>query len=438
MELKEAARRILWQHWGLIAVLVVVSFAAGLLHAHRSPSYTASTRLVLGTDDPKSRTESGSIADTGKAIATSPTQVRLALQDAHVNNRNPLDVAQNDVSVRALGTSGVVQLTVSDKNPGVAKAVANALAQRVIRVRTQVSTGQLEDVLSNLASRVEDINLKISSLDQTIDTLSVQIAQARSPADANALRAKRDEDMRQRDFLAQQRSVLESERISVLSSDALRPKASVISAASRPTHRDASPIAQESILGALLGLVLGIGIAGLIETFRPTLVGGDSLAREFDTPLLGTIRIKDNERARHTLRQIALRVRLAAENANAQTVGLVGVGADVELGLLAATLDELADRASERTQRLAAADSFATRTVATPGFRILPFGLLDGRPDTDTALVLVSAEVTKKDEIDEVSHLLRVAASPLLGLIAYERPREQSKRLSLLRRSSRS
>jgi hypothetical protein len=115
----------------------------------------------------------------------------------------------------------------------------------------------------------------------------------------------------------------------------------------------------------------------------------------------------------------------------------VAVGPDVELGLLAATLDELATDVAGRkvAQGVVAADGHtaggATAT-ATRQFRIRPFGVVDGRPDNgQTALVLVSPSVAQKEEIDEVSHLLRVAGSPVLGLITYERPREQPARLQL-------
>lgn len=438
MELKEAARRILRQHWLLVVCFVVVGGVLGVIHAAQPTSYTASTRLVLGTDDPKSRTESGSIADTGKAIATSLTQVRHALQDAHVTNRNPIDVAQNHVFVRALGTSGVVQLSVNDKDSKVAAAVANALAKRVIEVRSEVTSGALQSILTDLGQRIDDLNTKISGVDQDIDKLNVQIAQTGSPATANSLRSQRDEDSRQRDFLAQQRALLESERITVLSNAALRPKADVISAASVPAHADSSPFAQELILGALLGLVLGIGIAGLIETFRPTLVGSDSLAREFGTPLLGTIPTgEDEQRARQLLSRVALRLRLAADSLGVHNVALVAVGPDIELGLLAATLDELAADANGRrvAQGVVAADGLSGGSSSAASgrqFRIRPFGLVDARPDnSQAALVLVSPSVAQKEEIDEVSHLLRVAGSPLLGLITYERPREQHPRLNL-------
>ncbi len=438
MELNEAVRRILRQHWLLVACFVVVGAVLGTIHARKPTSYTASTRLVLGTDDPKSRTESGSIADMGKAIATSLTQVRLALADAHMKHHDPVDVAQNHVFVRALGTSGVVQLSVSDKNPEVAAAIANALAARVINVRKDVVTGELQSVLSNLSSQIDDVNSKISGIDQSIDRLNVQAAQARSAASGNALRAQRDEDSRQRDFLAQQRAALETERITVLSNAAQHPKAEVISASSVPTQADSSPFAQELLLGALLGLVLGIGAAGLIETFRPTLVGSDSVAKEFGTPLLGTIPSgEDEQRARQFLARIALRLRLAADSVDAYNVVLVAVGPDVELGLLAATLDELADEVSARAKQHGAltADVHGTGGVtgASAGrqFRIRPFGVLDPRAEArHSAFVLVSPSVAKKEELDEVSHLLRVAAGPLLGLITYERPRERSARFS--------
>jgi capsular polysaccharide biosynthesis protein len=441
VELKDALQRIVRQHLLLIGGLVALGILLGALLGRHPSQYTASTRLVLGTDDPKSRTESGSIADTGKAIATGLRQVQLAIRAAHVSGRDPSKV-QNHVSVRALGTSSVVQLSVSDKNPRVAQAIANALANQVIGVRNDVTSGQLDKVQNDLTSRINTLNDSIAGLDQTIDRLGLQAA------GSSTARNQRDAALRQRDFLTQQRAALESERITVLSAGALRPSPKVISAASLPTHADSSSVLQESVLGALLGLVLGIGAAGLIETFRPTLVGSDSLAREFDTPLLGTIQpAQDEQLGRQTLTRIALRLRLAAESVHAQSVGLVPIGRDVELGVLAATLDELATgvtmRAAPRRVMADAGVSGRGRAVAQaeaegiprsgagssgPRVRIRPYGLLEGRADNgDMALVLVSPSVVKKEEVDEVSHLLRVAGSPVVGLITYKRPRERAR-----------
>jgi capsular polysaccharide biosynthesis protein len=452
MELNEAARRIFRQHWVLIVCLVLLGVGAAAIHARVPSTYTASTRLVLGTADPKSRTESGSIADTAKAIASSPVQVRQALADAHVADRDPVTVAKQHVFVRPLGTSGVVQLSVSDRSPSAAAAIANALGGRVISVRSDVIGGQAQQVLGELSDRVDDLNSQMSKIDLTIDDLNADIARTSATGTANVLRARRDEASRQREFLARQRSILESEQISVISADALRPKAAIISKATVPKHADASFKFQELILGALLGLVLGAGIAGLIETLRPTFVGSDALARQFDTPLLGTVAADtDEERAWHTLRRTALRLRLGGESMGAQTLGLVPVGPDVDLGLLAATLDELAQgvETADAERDLAAVGAVAgtpmgrvasssagpnlhtraTGAASSSRFRIRPFGLSNGSPDNrSTGLVLVSPSVVKKAEIDDVSHLLRVARLPVLGLITYERQRAQEPR----------
>ena len=76
MQLNDIGRRIFGEHSRLIAALVVGGLVVGLLLQVTSERmYTASARLVLDTADPKSQSESTSIADTGKALATSPAQV---------------------------------------------------------------------------------------------------------------------------------------------------------------------------------------------------------------------------------------------------------------------------------------------------------------------------------------------------------------------------
>ena len=382
MELNEAGRRIFGQHWRLILGLVLAGIAAAaLLHGGSVSTYTASTRLVLDTQDPKSRAESTSIADTAKAIATSPSQVRGALEDAHVTGRDPIDLAKHHVSIGALGTSAVLQLSVSDRNPRVAAAVATTLASRVIRARLDVSNGQLQRVLGQLDQRIEGLNRQIAGVDSPALRLS----------------------------LGQQRSVLEGERVSLLSTEALRPKPSIISPATLPTHADSSHWLPYLVLGALLGLVLGVGGAGLLETIRPTLVGSDALARAFETPLLGSLRREDDADG---LRRITPRLFVAAEVAGVGTVNLVATDPAVDLSRLANGLEA------------APADAFGPpRSPRDPhsGLRIRPFNLRDSSPEVPggVGLVVVSPTALKKTELMDVSHLLNVASLPLLGLLTY-------------------
>lgn len=419
MELSEAGRRIFGQHWPLILVcifFVLVGIGFGALVRGGSQTYTASTRLVLDTQDPKTRSESTSIADTAKAIATSPSQVRAALNDAHVTKRDPLDVAKHHVSIRALGTSAVLQLSVSDRNPRIAAAVSNALAARVIRARLDVSNGQLQqEVLTDLAQWIDELNTKIASVDAQIDSLNVRLANAGTAAGANALRARRDAATRSRDFLAQQRGVLESERVSLLSTNALRPKPSIISPATVPEHADASHWLSYLVLGTFLGLILGVGWAGLIEVIRPTLVGSDVLARELDTPLLGTLPNEPDADISEALPPVTARLWLAAEAAGVETVGLFPAAPGLDLSGFAERLEAIPPGALDPQHNAVAMDH------ARPGLRIRPFSLHDSSADVQggVGLVLVAPTEMKKAELIDVGQLLRLTPVPLLGLVTY-------------------
>jgi capsular polysaccharide biosynthesis protein len=456
MELNEAARRIVGTHLRLIVVWVLVGFlAAALLHVGNERTYTATTRLVLDTPDARDRSDSTAIADMAAAIATSPSEVRGALDDAHITTRDPVDVARHHVSVTALGSSAVLDLSVSDPNRRVAAAVSNALAARVIQTRLNVSSGQLRQVLTELDRRIGTLNRRIGDLDAQIASLGLTNARTRDAA------------QRSRDFLAQARGVLEAERVSLLSTDALRPNPSIISQAPLPTRADSSRLLQDLVLGGLLGLVLGVGSAGLIETIRPTFVGGDVLAREFDTPLLGSLPSEPGERQRQRLVSlIAARLHLAAEGVGVHDIVLLGAGTDMDLRGLAEQLEAVpaealhavpddtglaptatADapgRARTRTRSAPLAedqprDGASAGDRARPGLRIRAFdvhsSLVDGQ--NGAGIALVSPSTLAKSKLDDVRHLLNATRSPLLGLITYDgsRPGPSARRDETGRRS---
>ena len=430
MELNEAVRRILRQHWLLILAFVAVGAAVPtLLHSGDAKTYTASTRLVLDTPDPTSGPESAAIADAARGIATSPAQVREALAKARVTRRNATDLAKNHVSVRALGTSAVLQLSVTDRNPRIAAALANALAARLIQTRLNASNGDVQQVLARIDRRITNLNQRISSVDSEIAALD-----ARGAA-SGVLRAKRSAAASLRASLARRRAVLESDQISLLSTDSGRHKPSIISAASVPSDPNSSRLLADMILGALLGLVLGIGLAGIRETLRPTLIGGDAVARELDTPLLGSLSGEPNTDGSSLAEAapIAARLKLAAEASKVQQVGLLDVGGEFDLSKLAEQLDAMAvepelerEPALVGTFRVAQGAPAMTHEAADHahvGLRIRPFS-----PESATlnhgvvrALVVVAPATLKKAELVDVSHLLRVTRLPLLGLITYKR-----------------
>ena len=148
MALKEVARRVLLGHWVVILVLVLAS--AGAVTAYnltQSPTYTASTRLVIDAPAPTSVGEATSIADAAKAIVTSPSHVIAALKTAGVV-RDPVVVVRN-ITLAPMGTSGVLQLSVQDASAVAAANIANALADDLIQTRLAVSAASQRAALDD-------------------------------------------------------------------------------------------------------------------------------------------------------------------------------------------------------------------------------------------------------------------------------------------------
>ena len=386
MELNDVARRIVGQHWRLIASLMLVGILlAALAHVGDDKTYTASARLVLGTQDPKTQAEAASIADTAKAIATSPAVVTRSLRASGATQRDALDFARHDVSVESVGASGVLQLRARDTESARAAKIANTLTREVIAARRQVTEGQLRRVLGSVGPRIEKLAGRIAKLEAL-------------PALSSTEEAKRSS-------LVQQRTALESERFSALSAAAQQLKPAVISPATPPASADGSGTALDLLLGAVLGLLLGVAAAGAIETFRPTLVGGQALARELDAPLLGSLP-PDEDGLDEAAPAVAGKLRMATKAAGVKSVGLMAVRPpELDVPALA--------------KRFATNGSNGGSLVQPESVR--PFdvessSLFNGAA---TGLVLVSPDALKRTELDEVKELLRVAPGPLLGVITY-------------------
>jgi hypothetical protein len=170
------------------------------------------------------------------------------------------------------------------------------------------------------------------------------------------------------------------------------------------------------VLGALLGLILGVGLAGLIETLRPTVIGGDALAGELDAALLGTF---DPRRGVAIATDIAARLRLAAEAADVGNVALIAADSKVDLE----------DVAESLSTSVAAQPGYAHGNGSTnghpPGLRIGPFRAQDppSQNGTRSGLVLVSPRALKKSQLNDAAYLLKASRLPLLGVIAYDAPK---------------
>jgi capsular polysaccharide biosynthesis protein len=444
MELNEAIRRVFVQHWRLIALTTVACIAiATLLSVRQSATYTASTTFVLDAADPTSSAESTVIGDTAQAIATSPAQINAALTAANLTDRNLTQVA-NDVSVTPLGASGVLKLSVQEDSPTDARALANALAARVISTRNEIDNARIKQVFASLDNRIAGVNKQILAQNAAIANLNRQLSLHPTGQEAANLQLKVNSLTQTRDLTVQQKGVLQSEESSLLATYATRPQAQFISHARQPGRADASAAIPDIALGALLGLVLGTGLAALIETLRPRFLGGNVLARELEMAHLGTIPATAGDASSGwSPEPIALVLRLAAERAGVRNVSLLATERQSDLGVVAKRIESACNRAGQNAPEPEPEPELAHASyvgpvytpsgvehperlgaASAPSLRVRPFGIsyTSSANGAGTGIAVVSAASLTRQQIVELRHLLSVMPAPVLGLITQEVP----------------
>ncbi|HEY2778073.1 MAG TPA: hypothetical protein VGI77_09220 [Gaiellaceae bacterium] len=393
MTLSDVGRRVIMQYWLLIAITFVLAMGSFLVARHPQTTYTAAARLVLDTPDPASRQESAGVADTAKALATSPAEVRVALKAAHVE-RDADKVAAHSVSLKALGSSSVLELSVSDHDRNASAAIANALAAEVIKTRLAVTRGAADSALADTTGRIAAIDRSLARL-ATNENASIR-----------------------RTALLARRSGLESERVSLLTANAEKIQPRVISAADVPTHADSTHLAVDLALVGILGVLIGVALAAIREMVWPTVVGADALTSAFGVPFLGALDglpTEEDDEAQPVPTDVAQKVALAARAAHQPHVALVGAGPEVDLTLLAAQFAHAANRQS-------------TTRVAIAPFRP---GLWSSNGKASTpALIVVSPSTLTRAEYVAMENLLRITGAGQLGLVTYPRARPWKERLA--------
>ena len=404
MELNEVVRRIVGRHWVLIMICVMLGLGASLgASVNEVRTFTATSRITLDTAAPKSSAEAIANSDTARAIATTHTQIKAAL-DAAQARRDVAKFARGNVLVRALGSSSVVEIAVTDHNPEVAAKVAGTLAANVVELRLQTSRGDANELARRLDRRISDINRKLVQIDRQFSQVSPQVA--------NALLAQRDD-------LSRQLDTIELQRLDISREFAVSPKPAVVESAEVPSKMDPSRLPLNLALGGLVGLVVGVGAAAVLETLRPTIVGPRALARAAGAPMLGVLDRPPDARESRDIAIVATQLQLAAANAEVDTVALITAGRSFDLQAFSDSLH----------RALAAAFLKGAREPRRLLIESFNLAVKDGDYRSGVGLVLVAPTVLPKSELDVVGDVLSITGWPLLGVLAYRRtPPRRSKR----------
>jgi capsular polysaccharide biosynthesis protein len=401
VDLNEAAQRIFKFHWVLILLMVMVGVTIpALLFGSTGASYVASSRLVIGSEDARDGQQAAALADTALALATSPAVLGEALGVAGVQ-RDQSEVAEQ-VGVDPVGSSGVLQLSVTDPDPRASASIANALAGVIVQRREAAVLGDTEALLAETDAEIATLTETVTDIEAAADAAARSAAAARArglavedPLDAIALRHTQ---------AVEQLGRAQTQRQALAQTLAQAVRPAVIDASATQGSAVESGLRSRLALGALLGLIVGIALAATLEAWRPTL-GPTALARYLGVPLLGRLRRLPGKAMPLPDKWLVRYVALAADGAGVRSFELVPVAQQVDVTGLAESLAAEGDGGREIVP------------VVLDGPHDYRLPARSSRPDT--GIIVVAPKKVKVAWLTNLERHARLTRQPVIGVISY-------------------
>lgn len=279
---------ILW-HWIWLIVLGTVLGAGAAYVSSRltTPVYAASTTLLINeapssgkTTDYTSILTSERLARTYSEMMTK-TPVMEAVRDALGLDVDPAALARR-VSVNLVRDTQLVVLQVENEDPLLAKNLANTIPEEFARKNAALQANRYADSKANLTKEIDTLKEQIAAKQTEINAISAQKTPT-SDVELSRLNSELTQLRQSSAFLLQSYEnirLAEAQSTSniVVVEEAEEPKAPV-----RPRTL------QNTLLGAVVGLLLSMGIIFLIEYLDDRVRTPEQIDKVLKLPVVGLI-----------------------------------------------------------------------------------------------------------------------------------------------------
>ncbi|QKW38864.1 hypothetical protein HUT06_36580 [Actinomadura sp. NAK00032] len=315
MEIDEVAARVMRSYWALLLVMTVVPLVlVGVVMSGQEPPSVAKSRLQAS-----SRATDAAPGDAGvsivvsqvKAFATTENLLSEVLRSQRVD-RSTAKTAKA-IEVTGLGTSTIVELSVKDQDPDVARRLADAIGAAVVKEINDSNQGSIQRQMDEIDKRVRELERRLGPLSRR--------ANAQPNPDIDA--------MNERERVQAELTNLRANRSDLQTQLSTAGTASVVQPAVLAPRTN--PVVMMASIAGLVGLIGGILIAVVTEMARPTVPGQRRVARRLGVPLLGWA-----DRGPGSLADLGRRIRLAARKEGVGRVALVGASGPLPADLVSA------------------------------------------------------------------------------------------------------
>lgn len=247
---------VVWLRAPLIAALVAVAFVGTFIYS------TSQTDLFNATSKIRVVDPNSQAVFDGVQIRIDPkrdvdTQMQLLRSEdlrAAVDERIGAESTQiSSISVSSVGSTDIINITVSSSSPEVAQATANAIAEIYVEQRRN-------QVIGSFSGRADELRAKALDLDNDIGVIDGRLGErATTAAQADVLRSQRASLVSQQSDLRTRATEFDIEAASRSGA------AEVANTASLPTAPYSPTPMRDAVLAGVLALLAGIGLAFLLD-----------------------------------------------------------------------------------------------------------------------------------------------------------------------------
>jgi polysaccharide biosynthesis transport protein len=278
-DLREYVRVLRTRKWTIALTTCVVVAATAFFTLRQTPIYRATAEILVQPVQNPLNLYMPPIApdmNTEQQVATSQAVADQVLKNTSLPV--PYSELTDNLDVAVVPDTDVLQVSYSSPSPGVAAKMANAFSLAYITFRT-------DQAVSRLRLAADTVKHQIDNVKHQLDAINGQISRTPdSEGDVlSALTSQRQSLISRLGTLQDQYSAVQPGATAVQGSGVIVQKATAPTTPSSPNK------IRNGILGLVIGLGLGMGVAFLRERFDDRIRGREEVERLLGAPVLAIV-----------------------------------------------------------------------------------------------------------------------------------------------------